>query len=418
MSDESVGSTRLRDWRLWVIIGAVVALLAAIAVVAALSGDDGSDSADGDSDGRVTDVEYTDADWPATGSLIDDADFIEEAAAELDTDTTPILLWAGTGTMGTLDISEYAAFAVPVNSPDTSHRLARLYLVGIGDDIDSPYITSGLAPLDNLVIALPLDEVEGDDHSGTWLAREDVTSVAPLDSDSDEELTIEDRFIGGGGGDGLELKTDSGVFYTDPKLDTPLPADLWDREVAAEIFGKLEFDGPWVTAIGQPSDVEFAEGTGVVAPIAEQHLGKLADGDGDGNAIRWSAFIQLPDAMVDSATSATIRAPAAADTQHPDDLADGYPYAVAVDEKRLGSRALVITPGVTTRNPRDSGNGPGTLSPAVGSARTEPDLPVMAAPSGETPARILGFDASPVVVIWYDEGGAPLWSAVVRAPEE
>lgn len=416
MSDESVGSTRLRDWRLWVIIGAVVALLAAIAVVAALSGDDGSDSADGDSDGRVTDVEYTDADWPATGSLVDDADFIEDAAAQLDTDTTPILLWAGTGTMGTLDISEYAAFALPVNSPDTSHRLARLYVVGIGDDIDSPYIKSGLAPLDNLVIALPLDEAEGNDHSGVWLAREDVVSAAPLDSESDEELTIDDRFIGGGGGRGLELKTDSGVFYTDPKLDSPLPADPWDREVVIDFFGKLEFDGPWVTAIGEPSEVEFAEGTGIVAPIAEQNLSDLAEEE-DG-AIRWSAFIQLPAAMVDSATSPTIRAPAAADTQHPDALATGYPYAVALTDRRIGEPALVITPGITTRNPRDSGRGLGTLSPLVASARTEPELPVIAAPSEGKPAQILGFDASPVVVIWYDEGGAPLWSTVVRAPEE
>ena len=411
MSDEPTNPAVSRDWRVWAVIAGAVVLLVGGLTAWAVGGNDQSDL---EASRDTPFVKMGTVEWPATGSLIDDDDFIAEAAAELDTDTTPILLWAGTGTSGTLDISKYAAFAIPVNSPDTSELLARLAVVGIGDDIDSPYVKYGLAPLKNLVIALPLDEVEGKDHSGVWLVREDVTAASSLEDD--ETPTIVDRFVGGGGGSGLELETDAGVFYTDPKLESPLPADLWDREVARDVIGKLEWDGPWVTAVGEPSTVEFDEGTGVVAPIAEQNLSDLAHGE-DG-AIRWSAFIQLPAAMVDSATSPTIHAPAAASTQHRDALADGYPYAVHVDEKRIGAPALVITPGITTRHPRDSGPGLGTLDSIVSSARTDPELPVIAAPSDGSVAQILGFDTTRAAVIWYDEGGEPLWSTVVSAPEE
>ncbi len=410
MSDEETKPPARGDWRVWAVVAGAVVLLVGGLTAWAVGGDDQSDL---ETSRDSPPVKMGTVDWPATGSLIDGDDFIAEAAAELDTDTTPILLWAGTGTSGTLDISEYAAFAIPVNSADASEDLAQLALVGIGDDIDSPYVQYGLAPLNNLVIALPLDEVEGD-HPGVWLVREDVTSASSLEDD--ESPTIVDRFIGGGGGRGLELETDSGVFYTDPKLDSPLPADLWDREVARDIIGKLEFDGPWVTAVGSPSAVEFGEGTGVVAPIAEQNLSDLAKGE-DG-AIRWSAFVQLPAAMVDSTTSPTIRAPAAADTQSPDALADGYPYAVAVDEKRIGAPALVVTPGITTRHPRDSGRGLGALDSIVTNARTDPELPVIAAPSDGSAAQILGFDTSRAAVIWYGEGGEPLWSTVVSSSQD
>ena len=418
MGDEQTSPPAPRDWRLWAVLGVTAVLLIGGGIAWAVA--EGKLFGGKAAPRLITDERG----WTATGSLVGDTDLIEEAAERLESETTPTLLWAGEGRNGVQDASEFVAFAVPADEPQFPRGVVRVLVVDMGDSPSSPAISAVPASLDNVVIELPVDEVDGTEGNTIYLTREDVRSVANLDGD---EVEVEDRVFGSSDSR-FEIRDDDGICYTSTLLTAPLSADLWELETADRILQDLTWKGGWMTSLGEPAQVEFEQGTGVVVPLVEQRIRGLSPGTYDVDDLpenrettsRWAALLRIPDAMVDSATSPTIRTPYAPTNQHVDALAVGYPYAVPMNDERLGGSVLVTTGGLAPRgHPGDviADDAYGVFNAEPSSIRIEPELPVIAdSESGVT--SIVGFDTRSALVSWHADDGSPAWSTVVHPADD
>lgn len=418
MSDQQTHPPGHRDWRLWAVLGVTAVLLTGGLIAWAVS--EGVLFGDEDTPHLVDDY----SGWTATGTLADDTDLIEDAAEKLDSERTPVLLWAGEGRNGVNEVTDFVAFAVSVDDPQLARGIVRVVLVNMGDSPTSPAISASSGSLDNVVIRLPLDEADGTEENNIYLTREDVRSLTTLDGD---EVTVDDR-LAGSSDSRFEIRSDDGIGYTSDRLAAPLYRDAWDAEIATVAMQDTPHKGGWITTLGEPTSVEFDEGTGVVVPLVEQRVRGLTPGTEDVDDLpenvevtsRWAALVQVPDAMVESATSPTVRSPYVPTNQNVDALTVGYPYAVPVTDDRLGGSVLITTEGLAPLG----GTGGAVPDPAYGtfnaelsSVRTEPDLPAIAsAESGVT--SVLLFDARTALVAWYAEDGSPAWSTIVRPAED
>lgn len=411
--DEQTDPSGRRDWRLWAVLGVTAVVLIGGAIVWAVA--EGKLASGKDAPRVITDERG----WTATGSLVGDTDLVEDAAERLESETTPILLWAGEGRNGVNEVSELVAFAVPVDEPQFARAVVRVVVVDTSDSSSSPTVYAAPGSLDNVIVRLPVDEVDGTEANSIYLTREDVRSVADLDGN---EVEVDDRLFGSSGSR-FELRHEDGIGYTSTLLTAPLSADLWERETADDILQTLPSEG--ITTLGEPASVEFEQGTGVVVPLMEQRIrgrvpGTQELGHPSENAestSQWAALVRLPEAMVDSAASGTILTPYAPTNQNVDALAVGYPYAVPANDERLGGRVLITTGGLTQRGgPNQADDAYGIFNAEPSSIRIEPELPTIAdSESGVT--SIVGFDTRTALVAWYGEDGGPVWSTVVRPAE-
>lgn len=396
-----------------------IGVIAVIAVSLTLTfSGGGSDSASEDGGAVVIEQRA----WEPTGSLADDEEFLAAAAAELDHDEPPILLWAGEAQRESDDLSEFAVFAIPRHTTVMAGDLFDIRTVGRGEDWET--VEGGqhqsVGSFANTAVPLPFDDIEGqevtDPRDTILLTREDVSSLKAFPG---REVTIADRTvtIGFDDYDGpwsgpYEVTSDDGTQYTSGYLAMGLPKEDWDPEAAEHVIRSLPSDHGSLTIVGPAAPLDVDDGTATVASIAELPVNSRKE---DPDSITWGAVVELPEEMVDSVTSPTIVTDREPSPHDPDAMASGAPYAVAVDEKRLGGGALILTQGLMNQDgestvPQGRPGGVGH----VYTATTTPELPVIGSSEDNGSAAILAFDEPSAAVIWADEDGDPVWSSVLR----
>ncbi len=367
--------------------------------------------------------------WSPAGSLASDDEFVDAAVEELDVEERPVLLWAGEAQRGALELTEFAVFAVKVPSAGSADGLFSLRTVGQGDDgweevEGGPHQSVG--SFANTIVVLPFDEIEGHDTPDSphdiLLTREDVTAVRALPG---EEMTIERRTVAtsfedfeGSTAGRYAVSSSDGTGYTSPAVDAPLPPEDWDSAVAERVLGEISAKGGRLTTVGTPGSVTLDDGSATVAAVAEHQVGKVRDEEPD--ATTWSAIVDLPEEAVDSATSPTLLAPLESYSNGRGALGAGAPYAVPVDDKRLGGSALIVTPGVNVgfAVPTGTDEEYGDYTTQRYTATTEPELPALGSGSGRAGAQILEFDEPSAAIIWSGANGDPVLSTVVTQPSD
>lgn len=366
--------------------------------------------------------------WSSVGSLAPDEDFIADAVAELDVEERPVLLWAGEAQHSTLDLTEFAVFAISV--PAAVPDLFEFRTVGRGDDgwetveggVDEDGIGPRVGSFANTIVGLPFSEIEGhktpDSRQDILLTREDVSAVSVLPDDSQ---TIRDRTVVTRVDDDEEsslgryaVSAPADTGYTSTDIHRPLPREGWERDVAERVLGEISPEPGHLVTVGRPGPVALDEGTATVAAVAEHQISEVREGEPD--ATSWQAVVDLPDERFESVDFRTmVVSSTTASLGDPDALSAGAPYALPVDKELLGGSALVVTQGVQVRTL----SGPADekyrdLTTAARTATIEPELPALGSSTGRASAQILEFDEPSAAVIWANDDGDPIWSSVVK----
>lgn len=365
--------------------------------------------------------------WSSVGSLASDGDFIADAVAELDVEERPVLLWAGEAQHSTLDLTEFAVFAISV--PAAVPDLFEFRTVGRGDDgwetveggVDEDGVGPRVGSFANTIVGLPFSEIEGhktpDSPQDILLTREDVSAVSVL---PDDPQTIRDRTVvtrvdddeeSSRGRYAVSAPADTG--YTSTDIHRPLPREGWDRDVAERVLREISPESGHLVTVGRPGPVTLDDGTATVAAVAEHQVSELREGEPD--ATSWQAVVDLPDERFKSVDFRTMMVSSTASLGDPDALSAGAPYALPVDKELLSGSALVVTQGVQVRTL----SGPSDekyrdLTTAARTATIEPELPALGPSTDRASAQILEFDEPSAAVIWANDDGDPIWSSVVK----